>query len=226
MNRFTTLCSALLFTLAVCLQPVEAFGQDPAQPAEITHGGYAAVGGAIGFSVLAAGAGGLARVIYSPPLDANCQVEPERCRRTTLDHVLVGSLFVGAVAGTYFAGYGAGHLAEKLEWNPRLGWQLAGGYLGVPTTLLLQQIIPDFEPLVLREILGITLGAAGSFGAAVAFGEIAERRGHAWPEFGFGAGGMAAGLLLGNWLFPDTPWVPVLGGLTAIIAASAATLSW
>lgn len=215
---------ALLAAFCLVLVPTASFAQDG--EVEVTHGGYGAMGGALAFSALSLMTGNLGRVIYAPPLDADCRVEPERCESTALDHILMGSLVAATLAGTYFGGYGATKLAESAGWDPVLGWSLAGGYLGVPVSILVQNVIPQFEPDWARQTLGITLAAAGSVGSAFAFKAISERRGHAWPEFGFGVGGMALGLTIGSIFFPNTVWVPILGGVTSVLAASASTLAF
>lgn len=201
---------------------------------DVTHGGYGALAGALAFSLLSLTAGNLGRVIYSPPSDADCRVETERCEPSALDHVLMGTLVAAALAGTYGAGYGASKFAKSQGWDPLLGWSLAGGYLGVPVSLLLQNAIPDFDPEWLRQSLGFAVAAGGAVGAGYAFRAIAERRGEsldppagqAWPEFGFGVGGMALGLSLGSVFFRNTVWVPILGGVTAVLASSAAALAF
>ena len=214
--------AALIFALCA---PMPAFAQS-SEPVEVTHGGYGALGGAIALALLGGAAGSTARVIYADPLDVDCTVEPQRCRRTALEHLAVGALGVAVVAGTIGGGYGSQKLAEKWEWNPVRGWALAGAYLGVPTALMLQNIIPRWKPDWTRDVVAVTLGVGGGFGGAYAFRAIARAEGHAWPQFGFGAGGLTLGLLVGSVVAPNTVWVPILGGLGAVVGASAATLAF
>ncbi len=221
-QKWSAFFSAVALIAALAL-PTSASAQDDV---EITHGGYGAVGGAVAFSLLSLGAGGLARVIYAPPADVDCRVTPAECRPSALDHVLMGTVVAGALAGVYFAGYGATKFSESAGWDPLLGWTFAGAYLGIPVSALLQNVVPQFDPDWVRQVIGIGLTAGGSVAAGFAFREITKRRGHAWPEYGFGIGGMAAGLALGSWLFPHTMWVPILGGVTSVLAASAATLAF
>ena len=219
-QRVLALVATLVFSA-----PIAAFAQAERDP-PVTHGGYGALAGAISLSVLGAIAGGAGRVIYADPLDADCTAEPDRCRRTALEHVLVATIAVAAVTGSVGGGYVGQRLTEKWAWNPVTGWALAGAYLGLPATLLLQNAIPRWEPAWSRDVVGLALGVGGGIGAAFGFSAIARHRGHVWPEFGFGAGGMGLGLTLGTLFAPDTIWVPVLGGLGAVLGASAATLAF
>lgn len=213
----------ILLSLSIVLGSIDAFAQS-ADEVEVTHGGWGALGGAIGFSIFSAAAFNLARLMYGPPVGVDCSVKPQpkKCRPNALDHTVVGLGAAASVAGVYFSGWGAQKFTESQEWNAPLGWALSGGYLGLPTALLLQNAIPHFDPDWLRQTLGLTLGAGGAVGSAFAFREFALRRGHAWPEFGFGAGGLAVGLTIGTLVARDTVWVPIIGGLTAVAAASAA----
>ncbi len=222
-KQMRILSIALMLTFCA---PIDAFGQNPDAPVEVTHGGYGIFGGAVALAVLGGAAGFTARAIYRDPVGVDCQLQPERCRRTAMEHVLVGTLGVVVVAGTIGAGYAAQQLTEKWEWNPVRGWALAGAYLGLPATLLLQNIVPTWNPDWSRDLFGATVGVGGAIGAAYAFRAIALRRGHAWPEFGIGAGGMTLGLIVGGLVKPNTVWVPILGGLGAVIGTSAAALAF
>lgn len=223
-NKMRILSIVLIGAL---LLPMPAFAQDnAAEEVVVTHGGYGAFAGALSLALFGAIAGGAGRMIYQDPVDANCTEEPERCRRTALEHILVGSLMVVAAGAAVGSGYLAQKATEKWEWNPVTGWALAGAYLGVPTTLMLQNAIPKWNPEWSRDIFGVALGVGGGIGAGYAFSAIARDRGHAWPEFGFGAGGMVLGLTIGTIVAKDTVWVPLLGGLGAVLGASAATLAF
>lgn len=216
-----TLISAFCAVFAMSPSPVEA-----QSPNDVRYGGWGAIGGALAFSLTGAVVGGVARAVYLPPHGVDCGLEPEACRSRPTDHVIVGATVAAAIAGTYFAGYGSHKFAEHQNWNPNLGWSLAGAYLGLPTTIMLQYAIPQFRPDWLRELLGVGIAAGGATAAALAFRAIATERGHAWPEFGFGAGGMAVGLALGVALFDDPPWMMFLGGIGSLLGASAAYLAF
>lgn len=224
MSSRATTCVAVF--VALVFSSAAAAAQDQTAPRDVTHGGYGAFAGGLSLSLLGGLTVGFARAMYAPPLDANCTLEPQRCRATTLDHLAVGLVSAAAVAGVVGAGYGGQKLAEHLELNPVTGWALAGGYLGLPATLLLQNVIPRWQPDWSRDLTGVVLGAGGSVGAAFAFAAIARHETHAWPEFGFGAGGLGMGLALGTLVAPNTVWVPILGGLGAVIGATAATVAF
>jgi hypothetical protein len=213
-----------MIALFIAAAPIDLRAQtdETEENVTVTHGGYGAFGGALAFAIFSGGTLSFARLIYAPPLDADCDAEPQRCKPNALDHTLVGLAVGASVAGVYFSGWGAQKFAESKEWDAPLGWALSGGYLGLPVTLLLQNAIPNFSPDWLRQTLGLVLAAGGSFGAGYAFREFALQRGHAWPEFGFGAGGLAAGLTVGTLVARDTVWAPIIGGLTSVAAASVA----
>lgn len=217
--RAELLAIVFVTSLAVAA-PAAAQSEDRAP----THGGYGAFGGAVAFSAAGAVLSGSALILYSK--SERCRVDPEQCGSKALRHVAMGSLVAVSIAGIALTGYGAQKLTEKWAWNPYTGWALSGAYVALPATLLLQNALPSWEPEWTRDVVGVTLGVGGGIGGAFLFREIASRRGHAWPEFGFGAGGMGAGLIVGQLVAPNTAWVPILGGVGAILGASAAALAF
>ena len=206
--------------------------QARAQPAEgpqVSRGGWAAAAGSATWILVGSSGLALASAALAPEDPAACQLAPQACAPGAGQWALAGGavlVTLGVVAGGGLAGY---HASDWLDLDPLWGWRAAGVALGVTGGALLALSYPLFEPewlLVGSHVLTVVVGGVlGAWG----LGEAASSRGHAWPEFGLGLGGMIAGVAAGAALCNGEsacPWTGLLSGLAGALGIGAAGLLW
>lgn len=210
----------------------DAYAQDAADSTEqsvtISNGGWAALGGTITWASFTPVMFETIAIILTPDDPQICEITPAECENGFLEYSLVGLSVIGTIGLTVLGGWATGKAAEFFELDPKLGWGLSGGIVGIPTFGMLWLSVPSFEPGWLNTTLGTVVTAGGAFATGYYFAEIAERRGHAWPEFGFGLGGVVLGASVGS-LFcgGETCAGTTLGGaFGGLLGVGLTTLLW
>jgi hypothetical protein len=224
MQRIAQLFIGLVFLVCASL-PSTAWAQDDV---DVSHGGWAATGGTLVWMATAPFMQLAVQTILAPDDPQVCEITPQRCEPDWLDYTLAGLTVAGTIGLTVAGGWGAGKLAEELEISPGLGWGVSGGIVGIPIFGMLWLSIPKFEPGWLNSTLGAVFTFGGAIGSGFYFAEIAGMRGHAWPEFGLGFGGVLLGAGLGT-LFcggESCAATPLGGAIGGILGVGLATLFW
>jgi hypothetical protein len=195
---------------------------------EVSHGGWAATGGTLVWMSAAPFMQLAVKSILAPDDPEVCDITPARCQPDWIDYTLAGLTIGGTVAVTAVGGWATGKLAEELELDAGLGWGISGGIVGIPIFGMLWLSIPKMDPAWLDTTLGTIFTFGGAIGSGFYFAEIAGKRGHAWPEFGFGFGGVLLGAGLGS-LFcggEACAATPLGGAIGGILGVGLSTLVW
>ena len=218
---------AALLAVATAL-PSPAWAQQT-EAQEISRGGWAAAAGSATWFLIGGPGLGLASAALTPTDRAACELSPRACEPGLGQWALASGvvlLTVGVTAGGGLLGY---HASDWLDFDPLWGWRAAGVALGVAGGAFLALSYPHFEPKWLMVTSHVLTVVAGGLLGAWGLGAVASSRGHAWPEFGLGLGGMVAGLFSGAALCggrPDCIWPGVLSTLGGALGIGAAGLLW
>ncbi len=217
----------LAFTAAalVLLTPAISSAQDDV---EVTYGGWGATGGAITWAVTAPVMQLAIQSVMAPADPEVCSITPKRCETTWWQYTLSGLIVAATIGVTITGGWASAKLAEELELSPELGWGASGGIVGIPVFGMLWLSLPKFGPEWLNTTLGTTFTLGGAFATGYYFSEIASLRGHAWPEFGFGFGGLLLGAGVGSLICggESCAATPLGGAIGGILGIGLTTLLW